>query len=248
MKPAPIEVSCTSCGNSLHVAPWVHRARKRYFCDAECYLKEHATTPLICTTCGASFVPKNYSKDAKYCSRDCRPMHGKDNPNFGKRHTGLWQMPAERRLKMSEGRVGAGNPRWSGGSATNGKFQHQQYVRAWMLQNLPQACAECGRKDVDLHHIVPRRCFQPRRLGHFAQNLVLLCREHNIAAHWTAVEAMRARTPQAIPFADRLPPSILQVLEQGGSVSTPLPGCDYSPLGNLVEAVIRQAPPSDKAE
>ena len=45
------------------------------------------------------------------------------------------------------------------------------------------------------------------------------------------------RTPRLIPFADRLPPAILAALEQGGLVSSPLPGCDYSPLGNIGELI-----------
>lgn len=224
----------------LSVPPWKARQNQRHYCDKRCYATAHATTPKTCETCGVSFVAKNYSAAARYCSNACVPRVGEDNPNFGKRHRGMWQMPAERRIEMSEQRTGQGNPAWRGGSPTNGKFQHQAYVRAWALQHLPQACAVCGAPEVDLGHIVPIRHFRPRRLAHFAQNLLMLCRLHNNRAHWQKIEPIGRRRPADLPFADRLPRSILAALRRGDSVSAPLPGCDYSPLGNLVEVVVPQ--------
>jgi hypothetical protein len=71
----------------------------------------------------------------------------------------------------------------------------------------------------------------------FRENLVLLCQLHQRQTIAAATRFLKQGTPRLIPFADRLPQSILTVLEQGDSVSAPLPGCDYSPLGNVGESI-----------
>lgn len=236
-----LAVTCAGCGLQAEVPPWRMQGKARYFCGKACYLKDHATTPRQCAACGKSFVSRNYSATQKYCSLECRPMHGSDNPNFGKRHPGAWQMPSSQRLLLSDTRRGEGNPRWTGGSPGNGKFQHQGYVRAWALAELPDACAECGSAErVDLYHVAPMRYFRPRRLAHFVANLLPLCPLHHRRSAMAAHRAMKAGKPADLPFADRLPQSILAALERDGSVSSPLAGCDYSPLGNLVEQVVPQ--------
>lgn len=235
--PPKVETTCPGCDARFLVPAHQLRNGRRKFCSGSCYYKQHATTPILCQTCGRPFVSKGYNKRTKHCSAECWPRSGENNPNFGKRHPGLFQWSAAYRLRMSEERMGAGNPRWSGGSQTNQKFQHQSFVRTWAMTNLEPHCAVCGSSVVDIHHIVPRRYFQPVRLAHFAQNLMLLCVAHNRPLGTVIQRAMKARKLQEIPYIDRLPQSILSALERDGLVSTPMPECDYSPLGNVGESL-----------
>lgn len=247
MKRSPVEIHpCTTCGADVRVPAWKAKGQQRFFCDTECYQKDHATTPKTCATCGTSFVSKNYDKRARYCCQACVPMTGESNPNYGRRHPGMWTMPAHLRLAMSDRRTGEGNPNWKGGSPTAGKFQHQTFARAWALNHLPHRCAVCGEPGSDLHHIAPVKCFRPRRLAHFAENLLLVCEKHSIRAMLQNTQALQARRPRDLLCADRLPESILRALEQGGSVSSPQQGCDYSPLGNVAE-LVAPMPASDTA-
>lgn len=155
----------------------------------------------------------------------------------GKRHPGLFQHSGQFRLWLSAQRKGAANPAWTGGSRTAGAWQHQTWVKRWAAENLPTGCEVCGAAADHVHHIVPGRLFSPRILMQFRQNLLMLCDVHqrrqvDVTSAW-----LGQGKPRLIPFADRLPPSILEALERGGSVSSPLPGCDWSPLGNVGELI-----------
>lgn len=225
------EVSCPTCGKTFQAQKHRAEAGRRVFCSLACYRADHAATPLTCRTCGKEFVAKNYSKEQIYCSRECSPMEGASNPNYGKRHPGIFHQPADFRLRMSQERTGEGNPRWAGGSNTTGKFQHQSWMRNWAVANLGDACESCQATSAELHHIAPRRLFEKPALAHFRENLVMLCTLHHRRADRDVRRALADKQPRAIPFSDRLPESILLALEQGDSVSSPLPGCDYSPLG-----------------
>lgn len=228
------EVECPSCKRRFLASHWRLEAYGRQFCSQVCYQQDHATTPKICQTCEKSFV--SYSKRQKYCSKDCTPsMEGANNPNYGKRHPGMCVQPAHRRQRFSLERRGPGNPRWNGGTKGNGKYSSQTFVRRWTIKHLGNACVVCKAPSPELHHIVPRRLFQAPSLANFAQNLILLCTTHHRGADRDVHMAKQIRD---IPFADRLPESILATLEQDGLVSAPLTDCDYSPLGTLSESLV----------
>ncbi len=231
-----VQALCPGCGAAFLTQK--HKAAAaNVYCSGACYQAAHAATPRVCPTCQKAFVPASYSKRQRYCCMACRPMAGADNPNFGKRHPGLFQHSAAFRLWLSAQRTQAGNPAWKGGSRTTGAWQHQTWVSHWAARNLPPTCAVCGAAAAHVHHIAPGRAFSPRLLMQFRQNLLMLCDTHQRQQVDTALPLLAQRTPRLIPFADRLPPAILEALEQGGLVSSPLPGCDYSPLGNIGELI-----------
>lgn len=232
-----VEATCPGCGKVFQAPNWKAQAQAQVYCSNACYQQVHAAKPLVCMTCSAEFVPKSYRKEQKYCCIACVPKLGAANPNFGKRHPGLFQHSGQFRLWLSAQRTGKGNPAWTGGSPTAGAWQHQTWTSRWAKANLAQKCAVCGGAAHHVHHIVPGRLFSPRILMQFRQNLVMLCDLHQRHAVDAAALAIDRGTTRAIPFADRLPPSILTALEQGGSVSSPLPGCDYLLLGTVGELI-----------
>lgn len=232
-----VEATCPGCGKTIVAPRWKAGRQANVYCSNACYQQAHATTPLVCQTCSKEFVSPSYRKAQKYCCMACVPMTGADNPNFGKRHPGMFQHSGQFRLWLSAQRTKQGNPAWKGGSRTAGAWQHQSWTSQWAKANLPQQCAVCGGAAHHVHHIAPGRLFSPRILMQFRQNLVMLCNLHQRQAVDAATLALGQGTPRAIPFADRLPASILTALEQGDSVSSPLPGCDYSPLGTVGELI-----------
>lgn len=228
-----VEATCPGCQTTFQAPLWKAQAQANVYCSSACYDRSHATTPLTCLTCAKSFVAKNYGATQKYCCIACVPKSGADNPNFGKRHPNMFQHSGQFRLWLSAQRMGKNNPAWKGGSKTAGAWQHQTWVSQWADANLPRQCELCSSSAAHVHHIVPGRLFAPRMLMQFRQNLVMLCDLHQRHTVEEATPLLSQGKPRLIPFADRLPPSILTALEQGGSVSSPLPGCDYSPLGNI---------------
>lgn len=231
------DVLCPGCGVAFQTASWRTKDQAKVYCTPGCYQAAHAALPRVCPTCVQPFVSKSYRATQRYCCVACRPMKGADNPNFGKKHPGLFAHTAQFRLWLSTLRTGKANPAWAGGSPSAGAWQHQTWVSRWAAKNIAPQCAECGAAPGHVHHIVPGRFFAPRLLMQFRQNIVLLCDLHQRHAVQAATPLLRQGTPRLIPFADRLPQSILEALEQGGSVSSPLPGCDYAPLGNIGELI-----------
>jgi hypothetical protein len=241
-------VTCLTCKVEFLAPRGQAEQQDRVFCSKRCYLQAHATTPLRCATCGSSFVAAGYRKTAKYCSPECRPpMAGENNPNYGKRHPGMFQHAAEFRLSLSKDRRRQGNPNWRGGSKATGRWRHQTSTAAWARAHLGTNCALCGAANAQLRHIVPGRCFLPRILMQFSQNLVMLCMRHHRRTTRLTNAALGSPRLRDLPFAERLPRSILTALRRDGSVSSPLPGCDYSPLGNVAELIHSSKPWSDKA-
>lgn len=236
-KAKPVPVECPQCRQPFQAPPWKVQRQQQVFCSAACYAQAHAATPQPCATCAKPFVSASYRKGAKYCCMACVPRSGVDNPNYGLRHPGLFSHSAQFRRWLSAQRTGPNNPAWSGGSRTAGAWQHQTWVSQWAADHLPQQCALCSQPAQHVHHIVPGRFFAPRLLMQFRQNLVMLCNQHQRHAVQAARPLLAQGTPRLLPFSDRLPPSILEALEQGGSVSSPLAGCDYSPLGNIGEQI-----------
>lgn len=232
-----VPATCPGCGVAFLAPLWKTQAQANVYCTSACYDQAHAATPRICPTCSKSFVPVGYSKAQKYCCIACVPKLGADNPNFGKRHPGMFQQSARFRLWLSAQRTGVNNPAWKGGSRTAGAWQHQTWVRQWAAANLPHHCEMCPDQAAHVHHIVPGRLFSPRLLMQFRQNLVMLCDLHQRRTVESATALLLQGTPRLIPFADRLPESILEALERGGLVSSPLAGCDYAPLGNIGELI-----------
>jgi len=228
---------CPECNAVFLAEKYRADAQERVFCSAQCYQASHATQPQSCLTCQQPFVSKSYSKAQKYCCLACVPKLGENNPNYGKRHPGMFQHAAQFRLFLSAQRMGENNPAWKGGSPANGHWAHQAWVSQWAKANLQGHCELCAATAANVHHVVPGRLFAPRLLMQFRQNLVMLCDVHQRQAVEQGTPALRARTPRLAPFADRLPLSILEALEQGGLVSSPLDGCDYSPLGNVGELI-----------
>jgi hypothetical protein len=236
-KAKPVDLVCPQCSQPFQKAAWKAQSGQQVFCSAQCYAQAHAAKPKPCATCGQPFVSPSYSKAAKYCCMACVPRSGADNPNFGLRHPGLHSHSAEFRLWLSALRTGKGNPAWTGGSRTAGAWQHQTWVSQWAAQHLPHTCELCKLPAQHVHHIVPGRFFAPRLLMQFRQNLVMLCNQHQRQTVQAARSLLAQGTPRLLPFADRLPPSIHAALERGDSVSSPLPGCDYAPLGNIGEQI-----------
>lgn len=232
-----VQALCPGCGVAFAAPQHKTAAQAQVYCSGPCYQKAHAATPRVCPTCQKSFVPAGYSNTQRYCCMACRPMTGPNNPNFGKRHPGLFQHSAAFRLWLSALRTSTGNPAWKGGIGKPGAWQHQTWVSHWAAAHLAQRCEVCGDGAAHVHHIAPGRLFAPRLLMQFRQNLVMLCNLHQRHQVDAAQPLLAQRTPRLIPFADRLPPAILAALEQGGLVSSPLPGCDYSPLGNIGELI-----------
>lgn len=232
-----VPMTCPQCQAPVLAERYRLIKQTQVFCSKACYDKNHAATPRQCPTCEKSFFSKAYSKTQKYCCMKCVPMTGADNPNFGKRHPNMFQHSGQFRLWLSALRMGKNNPAWRGGSKTTGAWQHQTWIGQWAKANLAHQCAECSAPAGHVHHIVPGRLFSPRILMQFRQNLVMLCDLHQCRQVEVATPLLLQGTPRLIPFADRLPESILTALEQGGLVSSPLPGCDYSPLGNVGELI-----------
>jgi hypothetical protein len=246
-KSTRVPMTCPQCQAPVLAERFRLKKQTQVFCSQSCYQANHAATPGQCLTCAKSFVAKSYGKHQKYCCIACVPKTGAANPNFGKRHPGLFQHTGEFRLWLSALRTTAGNPAWRGGSKTTGAWQHQTWVSQWASANLPAHCAHCAAVATQVHHIAPGRLFAPRLLMQFRQNLVRLCDLHQRHAVEAATPLLQQGKPRLIPFADRLPESILRALEQGGLVSSPLPGCDYSPLGNLGELIHSGRWQTDKA-
>jgi hypothetical protein len=164
-------------------------------------------------------------------------LQGEGNPNYGNRHPGIWEMPAEMRAKLSRQRSGEGNPNWVAGDCIGDKFSYRHHVWRWAESNLELYCRECGESQVDLHHIVPRRLFEPPAASNFVANLVPLCRScHATADH--RVRAVENSKPRQIPFASHLPEPILQQLKKDGLVSRLPQSVDLSPLGNVASEVV----------
>lgn len=232
-----VEATCPGCGLVFQAQKARAANQANVYCSSACYQQAHATTPLVCQTCSKSFVGKGYSKAQKYCCIACVPKLGADNPNYGKRHPGMFQHSGQFRLWLSAQRTRQGNPGWKGGSPTAGAWQHQSWISQWAKSNLSQQCAMCNAKAGHVHHVAPGRMFSPRILMQFRQNLVMLCDLHQRQTVDAARLALAQGEPRLIPFADRLPEPILTALEQGGSVSSPLQGCDYSPLGTVGELI-----------
>lgn len=232
-----VAATCPGCQKTFVAPTWKARAQANVYCSSACYDKAHAAKPTVCLTCQKSFVPSGYSKQQKYCSIACVPKTGADNPNYGKRHPNLFQHSGQFRLWLSAQRMGKNNPAWKGGSKTTGAWQHQTWVSQWAAVNLPQHCEVCGSPSAHVHHIVPGRLFAPRMLMQFRQNLLMLCDVHQRHAVDAATPLLSQGKPRLIPFADRLPESILLALEQDGLVSSPLAGCKYFPLGNIGELI-----------
>lgn len=219
---------CAGCASPIQVHP--HRLSEHNYCSKSCYLKAHAIQPRTCAGCGATFLPPNPRQ--KHCRQACVPKHGAANPNFGKRHPNMFRHTADVRSRLSRDRTGSGNPAWKGGSRLAGSWQHQTYVSAWAAEHIGPNCEVCG-KPGHSHHVVPGRYFQPRALMQFRQNVVVLCTLHHRQSVSAFGQAVRSGKPREIPFAERLPESILQALGQGDCLSEPMAGCDYSPLGNV---------------
>lgn len=230
-----VTLICDVCGKSF-VRAASHRS-VRTFCSQECYLQAHARRPLRCAACGQEFYTANYSA-LKYCSVKCRPPQaGPTNPNFGKRHPHLFRHTPEFVLRMSQARMGAGNPNYAGG-ATAYRYRFQTRLSKWGLAVLGPTCELCGADGATVHHIVARRLFSEIVMANFAQNLVMLCRSCHCSADHRARQALRDKAPDHIPFVDRLPRSIREQLVRDGSVSRLDRACDYAPIGDIASSVI----------
>jgi 5-methylcytosine-specific restriction endonuclease McrA len=232
-----VPMTCPQCQAPVLAERHRLKTQTQVFCSKACYDTHHAATPVSCATCQGVFVPKGYSKAQRYCCIACVPKAGADNPNFGKRHPGMFAHSGQFRLWLSAQRMGENNPAWKGGSKTTGAWQHQTWIGKWAKANLEPLCAVCSAPAQHVHHIVPGRFFSPRMLMQFRQNLVMLCDLHQRNQVDAASPLLALHTPRLIPFADRLPEPILQALEQGGLVSSPLAGCDYLPLGKVGELI-----------
>lgn len=206
------------------------RTPNHSYCSVAC-----RQTP--CPVCGKLFERLEVRK--QHCSNKCRgkAWKGSGNPNFGKRHPGIYQVPGEIRARYSEERMGAGNPAWKGGSVGNGRYRFQTYVSRWVLDGC-RNCV-CGAKATEAQHVVPRRWFRDVRMANFAENLIGLCRSCHRNADWHAYRRMRKGLDLRLRFSERLPASILHQLQTDGSVSRLPPGLDWSPLGNAAAAVLR---------
>lgn len=216
--------TCEACGASFDIHASRGSAR---FCSWACYQTEHARPPQTCETCGKQFVAY---REQRHCSNECVPRSGSANPNFGNRYSGRWTMPAEERLRLSERRLGEGNPNWRGGSPGNNLYRMQRKAGDWARASLGNACSICGASPAEMHHVVPRRLFADPLMPHFRQNLVMLCDRHHHAADAEFRRLLRQGRPRDIPFAANLPPSILDRLARDGSVSRLDPACDFSPI------------------
>lgn len=243
-----VTLECQKCGAEFSRPQGeVDGGADNYFCSAECRL-QYSPKRIIrtCPTCGEDFAT-DPSTDSTYCSKECMAEHyktrfqGPNNPNFGNRHEDMWTMPAEMRKKLSESRMGENNPNWVDGSPRNGQWRFQTQIYNWAERHLGTECMVCGEKDLNVHHIVPRRFFEKIPMAHFASNLVPLCRSCHAKVDHKLRDLLEVDKAREIPFADHPPESILRQLEKDGSVSHVPPSVDYSPLGNVVEEVI----PSD---
>lgn len=232
-----VELVCPACQKTFVAQRYRIESGQRVFCSAACYQQDHAAPELTCKTCGKSFFSSSYRSEQKYCSNACVPRIGEANPNYGKRHPKMFEHSAQFRLWLSKVRRLEGNPAWRGGSKTTGAWQHQSWVSKWAADHLINQCAVCGAAATATHHIIPGKYFSPRLLMQFRQNVLILCDLHQRHIVEAATTLLRQNKPRNIPFADRLPESILVALEQDGSVSSPLQGCDYSPLGNIGELI-----------
>ncbi len=238
--------TCVQCGIVFQTTP-SQIANGRKFCSNACYQRDHAATPRTCPTCGKSFVHSSYSASQIHCSMACRPMYGKSNPNYGKRHEGMPPSSPERRLAMSEERQREGNPNWKGGSPNNGRYRMQTRAAQWARTYLGTTCDVCGAPNATLHHIVPRRLFGVQQHAHFAQNLVMLCVSHHQEIEKGVRRAVREAQWDGLPYGDRLPKSILSQLAQDGFVSSLPDDCDLSPLGSVAPAIRQLQPENDRA-
>lgn len=171
----------------------------------------------MCPTCSRPFELNGHEKT--YCSSACKPRAGSSNPNYGKRHPGMFQHSPEVRALLSDAHLGAGNPNWKGGGSDPGARRMQTYARKWALRHIGHSCQQCSAtEDLEVHHVVARRYFQDHRLSHFPQNLMVLCRK----CHRSVDGNQRKDKAQLheIPFVDRVPQSILDLIARDGSVSS----------------------------
>lgn len=216
---------CDGCESSFQP-----KTPHQRFCSVEC-----RTRP--CETCQKPI--DQLERRARFCSVTCMGAAnaGGGNPNFGRRHPGMWEMPGEIRARMSDTRVGPGNPAWTGGSKHNGHFRFQAFVSRWCLENYPTC--PCGAPATEVQHVIPRRWFADVRMANFAENLLGMCLACHRPADGRALRMSRRGRAHDLLHAERLPESILVQLRTDGSVSRLPKGLDWSPLGNVAEEVLR---------
>lgn len=223
-------VPCTHCN-----APTKHRKARdgNTFCNNDCYQAWWSRKPLACGSCLEEFLPT--TKTQRYCSTKCMGVanRGKGNPNYGKRHPGMWSPRAEHRHMLSEARMGPGNPNWSGGSKGNGHYRFQAAISRWCLSRMPKCT--CGADTTDVQHIVPRKAFRDVRMSHFAENLIGLCMQcHKDADN----PLLRGERGYDLRHTDRLPQPILDQWRTDGCVSLLPEGLDWSPLGTVARLAL----------
>jgi hypothetical protein len=247
-----VQLTCEVCGAPFE---WLASQPNRRFCSSACYFVHHQAkpenegryylaTPQVCEACGQEFF---VARRQRYCSRQCVPLSGEANPNFGNHALRGRKMPLEQRAKLMAGRLGDQNPNWAGGSTTNGLYRMHTRATKWAREHLGTTCVECGEGSATLHHVVARRFFQHAVMAHFRENFVMLCPRHHRLADAKARQMIREGNIRSIPFADQLQESILDQLARDGLVSVLPSKCDLSPLGIEAGETIPDSWLSDKA-
>jgi len=142
-----VKVECLQCGRERRVYP--HRAEKEFpdgtseTCG-ECMDKKQKVS---CSWCGEKIIRHNYmvqQAENNFCDQEC---------------LGKWR---------SENIIGEKHPRYKGGTIHEmGKFWSS--IREKVIQRDDEKCIECGmnrsehvekfNRDINVHHIVPRREF-----------------------------------------------------------------------------------------
>lgn len=234
-----VDVQCDTCGETVSRHP--NDIHSHNYCSVQCrHIGQRDRKTLTCPTCLNDFevVAGAYRV---HCSTDCmaeayrQRLKGEGNPNYGNRYVGAWQMPGETRLHLSKMKRGRGNPNHKSGS-TDQKRLFGGYVSRWAAENLSASCESCDTDATCTHHIVPRRLFAHHAQSHFRRNLVRLCH----SCHKTVETQIDEAQIRQIPFADRLPESILLQLETDGFVSRLPEDVDLSPLGNVAAELLSE--------
>lgn len=143
------EITCLQCGQTRMVYPY--RAKNFENNTSEkCKYCMNKKKTVLCDWCGESIVKHNYqvsSQENLFCDRDC---------------LGSWR---------SENIVGEQHPQYDGGTIRK-MGRNWSSVRESAIQRDDEQCIECGmsrsehterfNRDLNVHHIVPRKTFIER--------------------------------------------------------------------------------------
>ena len=193
---------CANCGKAFTIQT-MHQAG--HFCSVKCYLEyrwQGHNIECRCPTCGKK-IRRIQSDTRVYCSAKCSWQAGRPTRRRKRDFICAWCgtsfsiAPSARLGKRAFcshscsakwwaefGYHGADHPNWRGGYP-NGYEHRWIEIRKKMLERVGEICQSCKKPSnrLEVHHLIPLRCFKQISEAHFEGNLIVLCvkchrREH----------------------------------------------------------------------